>query len=149
MLVRYHPFRTVARRDPWFTRVWDDDVFEALWGRLGRMQGDQPKIEWQEGKKSYLLRGEFPGFDRDEVKVEVEDGVLTLRADHKEEKWDQDEDEGWRSIETRKGGYTRYVRLPEDVNVEAIQAEMKQGVLRITLPKERKPADEARQIEIR
>ena len=67
----------------------------------------------------------------------------------RDEKWDQDEDEGWRSIETRRGSYSRSIALPEDVEADKIKATMKKGVLRLTLPKTPEVEQKPREIEIR
>ncbi len=156
MLVRYNPFRALQRRDYDLPSLWDTDFFSDLWeGFLPSFPAfpslfkmDEPRIEVKENKKNYLIRGEFPGFGKDEVKAEIVDGVLRLHAEHKEEKWDQDEDEGWRSIETRRGSYTRSIPLPDDVVTDKVKAEMKNGVLRITLPKDPKKARPVKEIEI-
>ena len=109
---------------------------------------EEPKIEVKEDKKNYLVRGEFPGYGKDDVKAEIVDGVLRLHAEHKDEKWDQNEDEGWRSIETHSGSYSRSFALPEDVMEERVKAEMKDGVLRITLPRDPKKGKQVKEIEI-
>lgn len=150
MLDRYNPLRHLVRRTwplPAF-RAWDDDIFTCLWKGWETLGTEEPEVTFTESKKSYLLRAEMPGYDRDEVKAEVKDGVLTLRAEHQDEKWDQNEDEGWRSIETRHGSFCRSIPLPEDVAVEKISGEMKKGVLRLTLPKIPGKAKESRQIAI-
>ena len=150
MLVRYNPRRSLVRRAPLWPSLWDDEFFGLtnLWKGPDNLNMEEPKITFKEHKKNYLLRAEFPGFDKDEIKAEVVDGVLTLRAEHNDEKWDQDEDEGWRSIETRKGAYTSSFRLPEDVVPDKIKAEMKKGVLRMTLPRKAEEKEPAKQIPV-
>ncbi len=150
MLVRYSPRRSLVRRGPLLPSLWDEDLFgfSSLFKGLENIKMEEPKIEFKENKKNYLLRAEFPGFDKDDIKAEVVDGVLTLRAEHNDEKWDQDENEGWRSIETSKGGYTRSFKLPEDVAPDEIKAEMKKGVLRMTLPRKEEAKESAKQIPV-
>jgi HSP20 family protein len=148
MLVRYRPFRTLRRRENYFPSLWNHDFFGDFFENFREFNTEEPKLEMKENEKSYLVRGEFPGYGKDEIKAEIVDGVLKLHAEHKDEKWDQDEEEGWRSIETRSGSYTRSFALPEDVLAEKAKAEMKDGVLRITLPRELKKDKEAKQIEI-
>ena len=118
MLVRYNPFRALQRREDALPSLWDHDFFADFFNGFSDLRMEEPKIEMKENKKNYLIRGEFPGYGKDEVKAEIVDGVLRLHAEHKEEKWDQDEDEGWRSIETRSGSYTRSFALPEDMDVK-------------------------------
>lgn len=149
MLVRYNPFRSLWSRPSLLPSLFDDDFvgfFPRVFGDFLRL--DEPKLEWVEKEKNYLIRAEFPGYEKDEVKAEVVDGVLRLRAEHKEEKWDQNEEEGWRSIETRTGHYSRSIPLPEDVVVDKIKAEMKNGVLRMTLPRDPKKAPAVKEIPV-
>jgi HSP20 family protein len=148
MLIRYRPFRSLLHRDAYFPGLWNHDFFGDLLESFRTNRMEEPKLEVKENKKNYLVRGEFPGFGKDEVKAEIVDGVLRLHAEHKDEKWDQDEEQGWRSIETRSGSYTRSLPLPEDVMTEKVKAEMKDGVLRITLPRDSKQARKAKEIEI-
>ena len=148
MLVRYRPFRALRHREPYFPTLWNHDFLGDFFENFRDMKTEEPKLEVKENDKNYLVRGEFPGFGKDEIKAEVVDGVLKLHAEHKDEKWDQDEDEGWRSIETRSGSYTRSLQLPEDVMADKAKAEMKDGVLRITLPKNSKEAKKAKEIRI-
>ena len=148
MLVRYNPFRALQRREDFLPSLWDHDFFADFFNSFSDLRVEEPKIEMKENKKNYLIRGEFPGYGKDEVKAEIVDGVLKLHAEHKEEKWDQDEDEGWRSIETRRGSYTRSFALPEDILEDKIKAEMKDGVLRITLPKDPKKGKKVKELPI-
>jgi len=150
MLVRYNPLRALRRRDVRFPSLWDHDFFGDFFEgfRDLDLNVEEPKFEVKENEKNYLVRGEFPGYGKDEVKAEIVDGVLKLHAEHKDEKWDQDEDEGWRSIETRSGSYSRTLPLPEDVLIDKVKAEMKDGVLRITLPRDPKKGKPVKEIEI-
>ena len=141
MLVRYRPFRALRHREPYLPTLWNHEFlgdFLESFRDMNDSKMEEPKLEVKENEKNYLVRGEFPGFGKDEIKAEVVDGVLKLHAEHKDEKWDQDEDEGWRSIETRSGSYTRSFQLPEDVMADKAKAEMHDGILEIVIPKLKK-----------
>jgi HSP20 family protein len=148
MLVRYNPLTRWISRRPFLPDLWNDEFFTDLWKGFRELPWDEPKIEMTTSEKNYLVRAEFPGFDKDEIKAELEDGVLTLRAETRDEKWDQDEDEGWRSIETRRGSFHRSIQVPEDVETEKIEATMKKGVLRLTLPRNPDKGPKPKEIEI-
>jgi HSP20 family protein len=150
MLVRYRPFRAMRRRDEYLPSLWNHDFLGDFLENFRDLnkKTEEPKIEVKEDENNYLVRGEFPGYGKDEVKAEIVDGVLKLHAEHKDEKWDQDEEDGWRSIETQSGSYTRSFALPEDVMEEKVKATMKDGVLRITLPRAPKKGKEVKEIEI-
>jgi len=150
MLIRYNPFRHLVRREDLFSNLWDweDDFFGNFLERYKGFNAEAPKIEIKENKTNYVIRCEFPGYDKDEISAEVVDDRLTLRAVHKEEKWDQNEDEGWRSIETHRGHFHRSFILPEDVTVDKVKAKMKDGVLRITLPRDPKKEKKVKEITV-
>ncbi len=164
MLVRYRPFRAMRRRVDPFPSLWTHDFFGDFFENFRDLKQDlkqdfeqnfeqnfemeEPKIDVKENEENYLVRGEFPGYGRDEVKAEIVDGVLKLHAERKDEKWDQDEEEGWRSIESSTGSFSRSFALPEDVMEEKVKAAMKDGVLRITLPRSAKKEKEVKEIEI-
>jgi HSP20 family protein len=148
MLVRYNPFRSLLRRESYFPSLWNDDFLGNFFENFRDLKVEEPKLEVKENEKNYLIRGEFPGYGKDEIKAEIVDGMLKLHAEHKDEKWDQNEDEGWRSIETRSGSYTRSLPLPEDVLADKAKAEMKDGVLRITVPRDPKKGKHVKEIQI-
>jgi len=148
MLVRSRPYRHPARRSGFFPSLWDDSFFTDLWNGFRGDGLQEPRIDLTENEKNYLVRAEFPGFDKDDIKAEVKEGVLTLHAETRDETWDQNEDEGWRSIETRRGSTRRSIVLPEDVEVDKIQATMRKGVLRLTLPRRAEKAPRPKEIEI-
>lgn len=148
-LERYNPFRNRLSRREGLPKIWDEDFFDRLWRGFDDLYVDSPRIEVKEEKDKYLVRADLPGFEKDEVKAEVEDGMLSVHAQHKEEKWDQDEEKGWRSIETRAGSFYRSIPLPEDVLTDKIKAELNSGVLRLTLPRDPAKVKSATEIPIR
>lgn len=87
----------------------------------------------KEDDKSYKLRYEVPGLSKEEVKITIDDGVLSIKGEHKEEEGSDDEDEHWSS--RSYGYYNTSVVLPDDAKVDDIKAELKDGVLSIIVPK--------------
>lgn len=148
MLAIYRPYRLPVLRTSFVNDLWDSGFFGDLWQGWRDLPVQEPKVEMTENKKNYLIRAEFPGFHKDDIHAEWEDGVLTLHAETRDEKWDQDESEGWRSIETSAGSYHRSIVLPDDVEADKIQATLKKGVLRLTLPRNPGKVPQTREIEI-
>lgn len=100
-------------------------------------------IREQEGQ--ILVDAELPGFKKDEVKVTLERGVLSIRAEHKEEK---KKEQGTEYLNERS--YRRIQRaftLPADVDESKVEADLKDGVLHLTLQKSKN--NSAHQIEIK
>ncbi|XP_022866572.1 26.5 kDa heat shock protein, mitochondrial-like [Olea europaea var. sylvestris] len=92
------------------------------------------KIKEQDDR--YKARLEVPGLSKEDLKITVEDGILTIKGEHKEEKeqGSESDDESWTSSSSY-GYFDSSVILPEDAKVDGITAEMKHGVLNITLPR--------------
>ena len=78
------------------------------------------------------------------MKVTVDDGVITIRGERRKEA--EQKDEKFHRIESFYGSFARSFRLPEDADVAAIQAESKNGVLKVRVPKQ--PAARARTVEV-
>jgi HSP20 family protein len=97
---------------------------EAVW---------TPRVDVHETDNEVLLDVELPGIEKNDVKVEVKDGVLTISGERKLER--KGKEDGYRSVERRYGRYERSFGLGETVNAEKITASYKNGVMTITLPK--------------
>ena len=95
-----------------------------------------PRVDVAETKDRYELTAELPGFKKDEVTVQVKDGVLELNAVPAPPATEASQDENrWLLKERRQAAYQRTFRLPRDVDAEAIAAAFRDGLLVLTLPK--------------
>ena len=99
-----------------------------------------PAVDISEKDKEYVVKAQLPGVRKDDVKVELLNGVLTLTGERKYEK--EDQTEKTHRIESAYGAFTRSFTVPEDVLAEKIAADYKDGVLTVRLPKTdiKKPA---------
>lgn len=100
----------------------------------------------KEHDDSYKLRYHMPGLAKDDVKITVEDGVLNIKGEHKEEEEEGSDDEFWSAASY--GYYNTSVALPEDAKVDEIMAEMKDGVLNIVIPKNEKANKDVKQVQV-
>jgi HSP20 family protein len=92
-----------------------------------------PRVDVVENKENFVVRAELPGMKKDEVKLTLENNVLTLSGEKRhEEKRDED---NYHLQETRYGKFERSFRLTDNVDRSNIAADYKDGVLTITLPK--------------
>jgi HSP20 family protein len=129
-LIRYNPERwldgMLARAmhelfGPWPTIPYGEDVAWA------------PRMDIREQGNAIVLEAEIPGADRDALKLEVKDGVLSLKGEKRREH--SEENGGVYRSERAYGAFTRRFLLPEEVDGDKIEAAYKDGVLTIILPK--------------
>ncbi|XP_058781585.1 heat shock protein 21, chloroplastic-like [Vicia villosa] len=97
-----------------------------------RRRGRAP-WEIKEGEEEYKLRFDMPGMNKEDVKVWVEEKMVVVKAEKGSNKKKNEEDEEWGS--NSYGRYSGRIALPENVKFEDIKAEVKDGVLYITIPK--------------
>ncbi|MBF0118360.1 MAG: Hsp20/alpha crystallin family protein [Desulfobacterales bacterium] len=93
----------------------------------------EPKIDIAETEKEITVKAELPGVDKENIHVALTDGLLTIKGEKKHEK--EDKKENYHLIERHYGTFTRTLRVPQEVEVEKIDAAYKDGVLKLTLPK--------------
>jgi len=105
-----------------------------------------PIVDVSENDAAYLIKGEIPGVKKDDVKVTIEDGMLTMRGERKQEK--EDKGEKYHRIERSYGSFVRSFRLPEDADETGIKAEFKDGLISVTLPKTEKAKSKPKEIEV-
>jgi HSP20 family protein len=103
-----------------------------------------PKVEVQENGKTYTITVELPGLDQKDVKVLVEDDVLTISG----EKHVERSDEKTHYSERSYGSFTRAFTLPSDADRDGITANFSKGVLTLQIAKSAGGPDRARQIEV-
>ncbi|MFP4461483.1 MAG: Hsp20/alpha crystallin family protein [Thermotogota bacterium] len=93
-----------------------------------------PSADVYETDDEYVFEFELPGFKKDDVKVKVEDNVLTVSSEVKEEK-KEGKDKNYHIVERRYGAFKRQFSLPENVDVENIDAKFENGVLELKVQK--------------
>jgi HSP20 family protein len=141
----FDPFRTLHRE---MNRLFDDAFrgFGTL-GRLGSplMEGQfgWPRLELSETDKAVTVTAELPGLTEKDVQVEIVNGVLSIRGEKKAER----SDESKFVSERYYGTFERQIPL-EGVEEDKAQAEFKNGVLTVTLPKAEQSKQNVRRIAI-
>ena len=103
------------------------------------------KTDIRETENSYILESDLPGFSREDIHAEINNGYLTIRAEHKSE--NEDKNESYLRRERTYGTFTRTFDL-EGIDAEAITASFQNGVLTLNLPKLQPKTEEARKVEI-
>ena len=121
---------------------------EELERRMFMQTMPSMKTDIRETESAYLLDAELPGFSKEEIKISIKDGVLTIRAEHKTESDEKNADGAYVRRERSQRSYVRRFDLT-GIHAEAISAAYRDGVLTLTLPKAEPPkVDEGRTVEI-
>jgi len=92
-----------------------------------------PLVDIAEDDKEYLIKAELPEVKKEELKVTLKDGVLTLRGERKLEK--EEKGKKYHRVERAYGSFLRSFSLPDDADASKVNAEFKDGVLKVHLPK--------------
>jgi len=102
---------------------------------LGEMIAWTPAVEMAETDDKLLLSVELPGMKRKDIQVTLDDGVLTIRGEKKEEH--EEKEKRYHLWERRYGTFERSFTLPRTVDAQRIKARFEDGVLKIEMPKSR------------
>ena len=131
-LTRWEPFKEADD----FFRNFAPGMFRGwrLPAELGSKELEwSPAADISETDKEYLVKAELPGVKREDVKVTLDDGVLTIAGERKLEK--EDKNEKTHRVERFHGSFSRSFGLPEDADVANVRADSKDGVLNVHIPK--------------
>lgn len=135
-IVSRYPTRNTIRSRPSF---FNDDIFNNLFKPSQLIEEAQstdqtPSIDIREREHDYLVSADMPGVKKDNIDVQIENGVLTVTG---EVERNSEEKEGERLLRQERyyGKYVRSLRLGKQINSDKIEASLKDGVLELTLPK--------------
>lgn len=129
-----------------------DSALENFWAPVSQSQASTdvsfvPRVDVSEKKDAYEINAELPGIDKKDIDVTLENGILSISAESRQE--DKEEKEG-RVIrqERRYGKFVRSFNVGTDVKEKDIKADFKDGVLHLRVPKSEEKAPVSRRIEI-
>jgi HSP20 family protein len=146
------PFKRRSEVPSVFTEM--DDMLQRMWYDFPfhNLQKDvnlawSPRLDVSETDTTLEVVADLPGMEKKDIKVSLEDNLLTIQGEKKEVK--EKKDKQFHTIERRSGSFYRALRLPVEVENDKIEANFKDGVLTLTLPKSKEPAKKVAQIEIK
>jgi HSP20 family protein len=108
----------------------------------------QPAVDVSEDDEGYLITADLPEVTKEDAHVTVKDGVLTISGERKRESEEEDKKRKYHRVERSYGRYQRSFRVPEGVDPAKIQADFKDGVLKVRLPKGQEPEPEEHRVEV-
>ena len=146
-LQKWNPFRGSSVWDPIREMEEMQSRVASLFGRrlpLKKDGGEEeltltewiPAVDIAEDDKEYTIKVELPGVNKEDVRVSVEGGVLSISGERKAEK--EEKNKKYHRIERTYGTFVRSFTLPEGTASDRVSAEFKDGVLKVHLPKDEK-----------
>jgi HSP20 family protein len=155
-LMRWNPFKS-STWDPFKDLEEFEQRLATTFGRvMPKKNGEEteaiatadwaPLVDITEDEKEYLVKAELPGLKKEEVKVTVEEGVMTIAGERKVEK--EEKTKKYHRVERAYGKFERSFTLPDKADATKVNAEFKDGVLQVHLPKTDKPESKALEVKI-
>ena len=143
-LIKWAPINSINRD---FDHMLDR-IFNDSWNNNNKIRNNTPSVDIIENEEEFVLTAEFPGFDKKNLNIEVkENGVLNINANSKINK--EPNDPLYRIRERNSDSYNRKFNLPENAIVEKINAQFKNGLLTVNIPKAKEIEPESKKIMIR
>jgi HSP20 family protein len=144
-MIKRDPFSELRNLQEDFSRIFSSTVPRFLGNEEGLLGGAwSPSVDIYEDQNAIVLEADLPGLKAGDFNISIENYKLTLTGERKFEK--ESKGDNWHRVERSYGSFTRAFTLPSTVNVEEVNAEFKDGVLRVTLPKREEV--KARQIQV-
>lgn len=142
-LVKWEPFRELED-------MLDHYTNRLHWPSLSREAFTtaewSPKVDIVETDKEYTIKAELPEVNKEDVKVNVENGELSISGERKQEK--EEKGKKFHRIERYYGSFMRSFTLPDNVDATQIKANFKDGMLNLTLPKNAEAKPKATEVKI-
>jgi len=153
-LIRWEPFKT--RWDPFRELEEMEKRLATFFGRAPvKAEGGKealtvpewaPLVDIAEDEKEYVIKAELPEVKKEDVKLTVQDNVLSISGERKSEK--EEKGKKFHRVERTYGSFMRSFTLPEDADGSKVAAEYKDGVLKVRLPKSEKPKPKSIDVKI-
>jgi HSP20 family protein len=144
-LTKWDPFREM------------EDVFDRYtraigWPRRGSQEimaaGDwAPRVDIAETDNEFIIKAEIPDVKKEDVKVTVDSGVLSIRGERKQEK--EEKDKKFHRVERYYGSFTRSFTMPDNVDETKIEASFKDGMLNLRIPKTEAATPKAIEVKVK
>ncbi len=132
-IVRWEPFRDLVTTQDRLNRLFNETMGRFVGNEGTRSGAWVPSVDIYETEQDIVLTAELPGVDPKDVEATVHEGTLYLKGERKYEK--EVKEESYHHVERAYGSFARSFELPASVDADKVQAEFKDGVLTLTMPK--------------
>jgi HSP20 family protein len=146
-LVRWDPFRELEDVSDRLNRIFARPATRTANGKETMTVADWlPSVDISETEGEYQIKAEIPDVKKEDVKVTVEDGVLTIQGERKHEV--EEKGKKYHRIERSYGSFVRTFSLPDVIEADKVKAEFKDGVLNLHLPKSEKAKPKSIEVKV-
>lgn len=132
-LVKYNPVNKPSTFGNFMERFFNDEFFN---GRNGSVPTFSPNVDIAETDKAFEIQFHVPGIKKDDIKIEINDDRLTVSGERKFE--NEKKEKNYHSVESYYGSFSRSFYLPDNVKSDKVDANYKDGILTIEVPKDEK-----------
>ena len=145
-LMRWDPFRELEEMSDRLNRIVARPATKTNGKEALTVADWMPTVDISETAGEYVIQAELPEVKKDDVKVTLEEGVLTIQGQRRQEK--DEKTTKYHRIERSYGTFVRSFSLPDQVNESGVKAEFKDGVLNLHIPKSEKTKPRAIEVKV-
>ncbi len=142
-LVRYEPWNLLQGFHKDLNKLFEENRDED--NSRVVTSGWAPAVDIKEEENRFVLHADLPGIEPNEIEITMDEGVLTIKGERVFDK--EEESQGYKRVERARGTFYRRFSLPDTADAENIEAQGKNGVLEIVIPK--KVAAQPRRITVK
>jgi HSP20 family protein len=139
-LIRWEPLKEIEEL---FGRSWPRPALRS--DQLMGMGDWNPRVDISENDGQYLVKADIPGVAKEDIKITVDNDILTIQGERKQEK--EEESKHFHRVERFYGSFIRSFTLPDDADAAALKAAAQEGQLTVTIPK-KVPAPSASAVQV-
>lgn len=141
------PFALMRRE---MDRVFDDFMRGFATPSTAMPEGVlSPRVDVSENEQGMEITAELPGVDQKDIELDLSEGILTLKAEHKKEKEEGGEDQRYHVVERAYGTYMRRFAIPFEPDQDRVEASFDNGVLKVSIPRSPQAEKQTRKIEVK
>lgn len=146
-LTKWDPFRELEDMSQRLNRIFGRSLTtRGQDGETIKAADWSPAVDVTESETEYLIKAEIPEVKKEDVKVTIQDGMLTLSGERKQEK--EEKGKRYHRIERSYGSFVRSFELPANVDEAGVKADFKDGLLTLQLPKTEKAKPKAIDVKV-
>ena len=131
-IVKWNPFRELEDMQSRLGRIIND-AGDGLTREPFAFADWAPAVDVQETDNEYIVKADLPEMKKEDIKIQLQEGLLSIEGERKQEK--EEKGKKFHRVERQYGQFVRRFALPTEVDSAKVQAEFKDGVLNVRLPK--------------